>query len=238
MTQLGLLSSDGAAPATRGRVHVHFGDWRDAEPSWPRPFVFVSDVPYGIGYKSNRLHDKTFASKAPRVLPTDIKGDDDTAERDAMLTVVGWQAAAVFGPADLRRFPPWGDPRTVLVVDKGEGAGMGDVTLPWRPNYETIAIYGKGWKGRRSTSILRGEVLGLSKTTTAGGRHHPHEKPLSVVSELVAKAPPGLVDPFLGSGTTAVACALLGREFYGAEIDPQYFDVIRGRLAAVGVVLP
>jgi DNA modification methylase len=42
----------------------------------------------------------------------------------------------------------------------------------------------------------------------------------------------------MGSGTTAVACALLGREFYGAEIDPQYFDVIRGRLAAVGVALP
>jgi hypothetical protein len=228
VTQLPMLTAEGTAPAERGRVHVHFGDWREVEPSWPRPFVFVSDVPYGIAYESGWPR--------PDSLPASIRGDTDTAERNAMLAVPGWQAAAVFGPADLLAVPPWGKPRAVLIMDKGENAGMGDLAFPWRPNYETIAIYGTGWTGKRTTSVLRHNVA----SSAAQGRRHPHQKDERTMVELIAKAPPGLpiVDPFLGSGTTAVACALLGREFYGAEIDPQYFDVIRGRLAAVGVHLP
>ena len=239
MTQLSMLSADATAPAVRGRCHVHFGAWRDQEPDWPRPFVYVSDVPYGIRYKSGFTFDARMGGTAEensRTLPTSIAGDRSTAERDEILNVKGGSAAAICGPGDIRKTPPNGLPKAVLIVDKGEGAGMGDLSFPWRPNYETVAIYGGGWRGKRTTSILRGEVLGFSNRSTAGGRRHPHEKPMSVVTELCSKAPPGLpiVAPFMGRGTTAVACALLGREFWGAEIDPQYFDIIRGRLAAVG----
>ena len=155
-----------------------------------------------------------------------------------MLYQKGWVAAAVFGPGDILETPPWGDPRAMLTWDKGDAAGMGDLGFPWKPNVETIAVYGQGWAGRRTTSVMRGVVPTWSGTGS-DVRRHQHEKPLSVVTELVEKAPPGIpiVDPFMGSGTTAVACALLGREFWGAEIDPEYFDVIRGRLAAVGVNL-
>jgi hypothetical protein len=232
VTQLGLLTADGSAPAERGRVHVHFGDWREAEPSWPRPFVFVSDVPYGVDYKSGWSR--------PESLPASIKGDKDTAERDAIMSVAGWSAAAIFGPKRVDRVPPWGDPDDLLIWD-GMAGGMGDLRMPWAPSHDTIAIYGQGWRGRRSSDVLRFVNANKTGTGSVGAkRHHPHEKPLPLVCELVSKAPPGLpiVDPFMGSGTMAVACALLGREFYGAEIDPQYWPVIRGRLAAVGVVLP
>ncbi len=47
----------------------------------------------------------------------------------------------------------------MLIWDKGEGVGMGDLSFPWRPNYETIAIYGDGWTGKRTTSVLQGRVL-------------------------------------------------------------------------------
>jgi hypothetical protein len=230
VTQLPMLAADGLAPAERGRVHVHFGDWREQEPSWPRPFVYVSDVPYGVAARSN------FKRNGTRALAQGIKGDADTTERDAALAVNGWQAAAIFGPggAKLLRVPPWGKPLALNVWDKADYVGTGDLGMPWGDNWETIAIYGRGWKGKRTAGVLRHNVL------MAMDLDHPHEKPLPLVCEYVAKAPPGLavVDPFMGSGTTAVACALLGREFFGAEIDPQYFDVIRGRLAAVGVVLP
>jgi site-specific DNA-methyltransferase (adenine-specific) len=228
--QLGLLAAGDAAPAERGRCRVHFGDWREAEPSWPRPFVFVSDVPYGVAACSN------FKRNGTRALAQGIKGDADTTQRDAALAVSGWQAAAIFGPGGVKLLsvPPWGKPRALNVWDKADYVGTGDLRMPWGDNWETIALYGDGWAGKRTSGVLRHNVL-MAMTLD-----HPHEKPLPLVCEYVAKAPPGhpIVDPFMGSGTTAVACALLGREFYGAEIDPQYWPKIRRKLSAVGVVLP
>jgi site-specific DNA-methyltransferase (adenine-specific) len=64
---------------------------------------------------------------------------------------------------------------------------------------------------------------------------HPTQKPLAVVSPLVqySAVPGGLViDPFMGSGTTAVACAKLGRRFIGIEIDPGYFESACRRIEA------
>ena len=57
------------------------------------------------------------------------------------------------------------------------------------------------------------------------GGGHPHEKPVGLMREIVRIVPGDVVvDPFMGSGTTGVACANEGREFIGIEIDPQYFD--------------
>ncbi len=223
----------------RGLVHLHFGDWREVVDTWPRDGVPIFDPPYGIAYDSNwRLgYDRAKPlDHEARVLAVSVRGDEDTRERDEMLGR-GWPAAAVFGPARLDRTPPWGDPRAVLIWDKGEGSGMGDLSFPWRPNFETIAIYGAGWAGRRTTSVLHGRVMTYSREATSNGRQHPHEKPLAVVAEIVGKAPTGraIIDSHAGGGTTLVAAALLGREVYGAEIDPRYRDVILGRLAHHGI---
>ena len=39
-----------------------------------------------------------------------------------------------------------------------------------------------------------------------------------------------VLDPFMGSGTTGVACAKLGRKFIGIEIEPKYFDIACKRI--------
>ena len=39
-----------------------------------------------------------------------------------------------------------------------------------------------------------------------------------------------VLDPFMGSGTTGVACAKMGRKFIGIEIDPKYFDIACERI--------
>ena len=41
-----------------------------------------------------------------------------------------------------------------------------------------------------------------------------------------------ILDPFMGSGTTGVACAKLGRKFIGIEIEPKYFDIACRRIEA------
>jgi site-specific DNA-methyltransferase (adenine-specific) len=65
---------------------------------------------------------------------------------------------------------------------------------------------------------------------------HPTQKPLEIVERMVlASCPPGgrVLDPFMGSGTTAVACARHGRAFTGYEINPAYCDIAHARLAAL-----
>ena len=62
---------------------------------------------------------------------------------------------------------------------------------------------------------------------------HPTQKPLSLVERMVlASCPPGgvVLDPFMGSGTSAVAAARNGRRFVGFEMNPDYFAIVRQRL--------
>lgn len=64
---------------------------------------------------------------------------------------------------------------------------------------------------------------------------HPTQKPLEVIERMVkASCPPGgvVLDPFMGSGTTAIAARRLGRRFTGFELNPAYCDIIHARLAA------
>jgi site-specific DNA-methyltransferase (adenine-specific) len=73
--------------------------------------------------------------------------------------------------------------------------------------------------------------------TNAPDRHgaHPTEKPLALMKEIVSLfTNPGetILDPFMGSGTTGVACAQMGRKFIGIELDQKYFDIACKRIEA------
>ena len=64
---------------------------------------------------------------------------------------------------------------------------------------------------------------------------HPTEKPVSLMREIVvlfSNAGERILDPFMGSGTTGVACVRTGREFSGIERNPTYFDVACRRIQA------
>ena len=70
--------------------------------------------------------------------------------------------------------------------------------------------------------------------TGASTRHHPAPYPLQIAERLVRMfsfVGDTVLDPFLGTGTTSVAAAKWGRNSIGAEIDPQYFEMSRKRLA-------
>lgn len=67
---------------------------------------------------------------------------------------------------------------------------------------------------------------------------HPTQKPLEIIERMVlASCPPGglVLDPFMGSGTTAVACARHGRRFIGYEINPAYCALARERLEGIPI---
>ena len=65
-------------------------------------------------------------------------------------------------------------------------------------------------------------------------RLHPTQKPVALmewVIKLLTKEGDTILDPFMGSGTTGVACARLNRNFIGIEINPQYFEIAQRRIA-------
>lgn len=64
------------------------------------------------------------------------------------------------------------------------------------------------------------------------GWHHPTQKPPGLMVWCIEFIDPHLciLDPFMGSGTTGVACARLGRRFVGVEIEPRYFDIACRRI--------
>ena len=65
-------------------------------------------------------------------------------------------------------------------------------------------------------------------------RQHPTQKPRELIIKILqdwSKDTDIILDPFLGSGTTAVACKQLGRRFIGIEISPKYCEIAERRLA-------
>lgn len=85
-------------------------------------------------------------------------------------------------------------------------------------------------KGKYATNILRVPSLKGSSKEKVG---HPSQKPLKLIEMLVLSATregDSVLDPFLGSGTTAVVCQNLGRKFEGIEIDENYIEIVENRL--------
>ena len=64
--------------------------------------------------------------------------------------------------------------------------------------------------------------------------HHPTVKPLALMEYLckLTKTPTGgiVLDPFMGSGTTGMACVNTGRGFIGIEKEPEYFEIAEKRI--------
>lgn len=102
------------------------------------------------------------------------------------------------------------------------------------PRYKDLAARGTHLrKGKFATNIMRVPSLkGASKEKEG----HPSQKPVSLILNLMrASTQPGdlVVDPFLGSGTTAVAAKQLGRRCVGIELDASYVAIAQNRLQRV-----
>lgn len=188
-------------------IVLYHADCRDILPYWKYPeAVMVTDPPYGISFRSGM--NGGFGESR-------IAGDESADLRDWALSWLGDRPAVVFGSWKVAR-PA--NTRHVLIWDKGEHVGMGDLEFPWKPNAEEIYVLGKGFSGRRSGSVIRYHAIAGTVAVTQG-RHHPTEKPRSLMRDLIAKCPPGLiVDPFAGSGTTLLAARDLGRAALGIEL--------------------
>lgn len=206
-----------------GDCTLYLGWCEDVLPGLLGIDAVLFDPPYGIGHSS---------MGGPRGLAswqgTQIANDGDTATRDYIMVWAGSRPTACFGTWKVEPYP---GARGCLIWDKGPAFGMGDLSFPWKPSFETLHIYGKGWAGERSEGVLRGPVV---VSWESKGRTHPHEKPVWLFEHLIKKLPRDavIVDPTMGSGTSAVACAKLNRAFIGIESDPGHYQTAVDRVTA------
>ena len=131
----------------------------------------------------------------------------------------------------------------ILVLRKGATAKFNKDAVRCPYSAETIAAYlrDKRYKdrdarlrhlqrGKFSTNILATPSLKGSSREKCG---HPSQKPEELIGKLIACATdPGdiVLDPFLGSGTTAAAAEALGRRWVGVEVNPAYCEMAKARL--------
>jgi DNA modification methylase len=94
-------------------------------------------------------------------------------------------------------------------------------------------------KGQRDFSLADFEMAWTSQQKAArafdyprslamrDGKEHPTQKPVALMEWCLGFLPDAqtILDPFMGSGTTLVACAKLGRKGIGIELDPDYFEI-------------
>lgn len=188
--------------------------------TWLGADVLVVDPPYGYSHKSGGGPRGNASWKN-----TEIANDADTSARDDVLAAWGDRPALVFG--SWKRDRPAAT-RALLIWDKGGHSGMGDLSIPWKPNFEDIYVLGSGFSGPRTTGVLTGHHVPANETA---GRLHQHQKPISLMRELISKCPSGIIaDPFAGSGTTLRAAADLGRKAIGYEISEKHCETIAKRL--------
>ena len=201
---------------------LYLGDCLEILPTLGKIDAVVTDPPYGIGagnYK--RGGTKYGQSKARAKVYEPLEWDEKPADDAIRLVISVTTYAIVFGGNyyDLPPSPCW------LVWDKqnGEGSGYADCELAWTNlNKAVRRIYWR-WAG------MLQKHMGHKKEE----RVHPTQKPVGVMEWCINHLPEGcgtIIDPFMGSGTTGVACAKLGRKFIGIEMEPKYFDIACKRI--------
>ena len=200
--------------------------------------LIICDPPYGLNYRSNRPvatgNQKDFiANDKPeeliplinKILPEMIRVMEDDSE---IYWFCGGGGSPVLAWAwlEFKKYEPQIKVKNVLVWDK-QFIGLG---WDWRFQYETIFQLVKG-DGIKNTDSSASNVISAKKVIPQAGEH-PTPKSIEVISEILKRKPSKVVlDPFLGGGTTALACKLMERDYIGIEIEPKYVEMAKARLS-------
>lgn len=193
-----------------GSCRLILGDCFDALRGLPKHGALVTDPPYGIGdiWVGGSVKHGWGKSNASKNKRNEWDARPLNAEEVAILLDSASQAVIWGG-----NYFPLPPSRCWLVWSKPErNFSLAEAELAWT-NMDAVV-----------------RVLDWNRSDT--GREHPTQKPLEVMRWSVEKTKGSVIDPFMGSGTTGVACAKLGRPFTGIEIDPEYFDLACRRIEA------
>lgn len=119
--------------------------------------------------------------------------------------------------------------KNILIWVKN-GMGMGDLKTTYGKRTEFIIYASKGrheLNGRRDTDVLEYKRVPVTKSV------HQNQKPVDLLTFLIkksSKTDDTILDCFMGSGSTGVACLQTDRNFIGIELDEKYYNIAKQRI--------
>lgn len=214
-------------------IELYQGDCLELMKNIPNNSVdlLLTDPPYGIDYQSMHRKDKT--KRMPKVL-NDKKPFTDfiplikskIAKTGGILSFTRWDVQQIFIDEFIRNGLK---PKNVLIWDK-KSNGMGNLKKAFGSRYESIIwIPNDDFKfksGRPQDLILVPRVPPCKLI-------HPNEKPVELLEFLIEKTTSQnatVLDCFMGSGSTGVACINTNRNFIGMELDERYYKIAENRI--------
>jgi len=189
--------------------------------------LIVSDPPYGMNFQSNYREEKYDAIENDQNLDW-LEGFVEEAyrvlkENTAIYCFCSWHNVDIFKATIQKMFTI----KNILVWEKNN-TSMGDLQGSYAPKHEFVIF---AHKGRR---ILNGfRYADIIKAKRTGNEYHPTEKPVDLLALFIkASSDVGeiVLDPFMGSGSTGVACIKTGRKFIGIELNQNYFSTAVKRI--------
>lgn len=212
-----------------GNAKLYLGDCRDIIPSLPMVGAVITDPPYGIAKGA------AFVKKNSTLVEDGSGAFNESDGHDwiDIIRVVPGANFAVFHSRD--NYPTssrlkdwhrfyWFKPAPPPTPRPCFSSSVEEATIYQEVNGK------RRWFGGGATP---NSWSGLSPNRLKEAHGHPSQKPVALMEILVRclSAPDDLVlDPFMGSGTTGVACMNLGRTFIGIEREREYFDICCRRL--------
>lgn len=201
---------------TIGDATLYHGDCLEILPTLPKVDAVITDPPYGIGIARAKNRGKGNLA-APTEYEESAWDDRPLSAEGLRVVLSAGRWACIWGGNYFACMPS----RTWLVWDKMlRGQDMADCELAW------TNFTGKGVR------LNRHMWAGFFRDGDDPRGVHPAQKPEAIMAWSIKQAPKAdsVLDPFMGSGTTGVACAQLGRKFIGIEIERKYFDIACERI--------
>jgi len=202
-------------------VEIWLGDCREVLPLLGNVDAVVTDPPYGVNLGSDPTH---------RIGNTAYASFEDTPEDVARVVVPAIEKCIeMFGRVVVT-------PGTRCAWLYPQPSELGAIYFPAGAGFsrwgftcsQPILYYGK------DPYMPRNKKPNSTRSTEIAEKNgHPCPKPMGLIKWLVSRSTlvhEQVADPFMGSGTTGVACIQIGRSFIGIEREPKYFDIARRRL--------
>ncbi len=191
-----------------GAVRLILGDCLDVLPTLSGIDAVVTDPPYGVDIGSQNM-GKWRASK--------MKGGTWDLEQPDLAPVLALNVPTCIWGGNYFPLPP---SRAVLVWHKGAGFAGRD--------FAECEIAWCSWDMNARCKTYDPLAAGDYRDKV-----HPTQKPVAIMVWCLHWVPCGTVaDPYMGSGTTGVACVRTGRRFVGIEIEPKYWEIAVRRVRA------
>ena len=197
-----------------GNATLYLGDCAEILPKLDQFDAVVTDPPYGIDVGKNKYTSVMAAQRDFGVNDWDEQPITKQAV-DLMRNISNWQI--IFG-GNYFELPPT---KCWLIWDKENGANkFADAELAWTNLNKAVRLKRYMWHGMlRANNEPRGD--------------HPTQKPVGIMEWVISHLPDDvqtIIDPYMGSGTTGVACVNLKKQFVGIEREQKYFDIACKRI--------